>query len=666
MFDIRKDLKNYTLMIVDDEFENIKPLVQILETKFKEVFTAENGEIGVEVYKKHKPDLIMTDIRMPVMDGLDMSEEIKKIDPTVPIVVASAFSDTDFLMKSIELGICQYVVKPLELKKIYQVFEHCIKNKFLENELELKNRELLKNNKKLTEYINAIELSSIMCRTNKERNITGVNQAFTDYLGYTEEDLIGKKCSEIRNIESDAEEEMIFQDIEKQGFFKALSEDIRKDGEAVFSNLTVIPILDDNEEVEEYLGIRQDITEIVNSIYYDSLTNYPNRVALSRDIARSENNVLGFFNIDSFKEINDFYGNETGDFILKTVIEFIGNDIEKKNLGRVYKLSGDEFAVLYSDMEEEKALNMLKQIQKNLEGRTFDHGDYQIELSFTVGASVQKEDIIVKADMALKYAKENKKPFAVYRDISDIRKKYEENIYWTKKLKNALETGAIVPHFQPIVDAKSKEHRKYECLVRMVDGDEVISPFYFLKVAYKTKMSKELTRQMIEKSFEYFKDNGHEFSINLAFSDLIDDETTEYLCKKIDEYQIGNKLIVELLESEEVEIYEKLESFVKTVKAKGARVAIDDFGSGYSNFTHLINLDIDIIKIDGEIVRRIDVDDSSYKIVQTIVNFAKDLGVEVVAEFVSSEAIYDKLAVLDIDFIQGYYTGKPAPSINPQ
>jgi EAL domain-containing protein (putative c-di-GMP-specific phosphodiesterase class I) len=106
-----------------------------------------------------------------------------------------------------------------------------------------------------------------------------------------------------------------------------------------------------------------------------------------------------------------------------------------------------------------------------------------------------------------------------------------------------------------------------------------------------------------------------------------------------------------------------LETFVKTIKSKGGKIAIDDFGSGYSNFMHIINLDIDILKIDGSIVKRINDDEDSYKIVQTIVNFARNLNIKVVAEFVFNEEIYIKVKELGIDYTQGYHIGEPKPDL---
>ncbi|MCV6608762.1 MAG: EAL domain-containing protein [Campylobacterales bacterium] len=663
MFDIKKDLQNYTLMIVDDEMENIKPLAKILDTKFKEVYTAKDGQEGIFVFKEKNPDIIMTDIRMPVMDGLDMAEEIKEINPNVPIIVASAFSDTNFLLRAIEIGICQYVVKPLELKKIYNAFEHCIKHKFLEDRLELRNLELQRNNKKLTEYIQAVELSSIVCRTDKYRNIKYVNQEFLDYLGYTQEELQGKHCKDIKLNEEDNFHQKLLGKIEEQGFFKGLSEDVRKDGELVYSNVTVVPLLDDSGQIEEFLGIRHDITEIINKIYYDPLTGYLNRVALARDLARGKDRVLVFFNIDDFKEINDLYGNDFGDYILRAVVSALDKEVEKFNTAKVYKLSGDEFGVLYDGVDEKTALENAKEVQKNLEKKTFSYNDYHIELSLTIGATVQEEETMIKADMALKHAKSNKKSFALYREIPDDREKFEENIFWTKKLKDAIENDKLVPFFQPIENTSKNCTEKYECLVRLVDGEEIISPYKFLDIAYKTKMSKDLTKIMIEKSFKHFQDKEYEFSINLAFSDLLEDDIVEFLSSKIDEYGVGEKLIIELLETEEIDFYEKLEGFVKLIKSKGGKVAIDDFGSGYSNFMHVINLDVDLLKIDGSIVKEIINDEDSYKIVKTIINFAKDLGIRVVAEYVFSKEVYDKVKDLGVDFVQGYHIGEPNPKI---
>jgi EAL domain-containing protein (putative c-di-GMP-specific phosphodiesterase class I) len=121
-----------------------------------------------------------------------------------------------------------------------------------------------------------------------------------------------------------------------------------------------------------------------------------------------------------------------------------------------------------------------------------------------------------------------------------------------------------------------------------------------------------------------------------------------------------NRVIFELLETDSFDKVGRIEEFIKEMKQLGSLIAIDDFGTGYSNFAYLMKLNVDIIKIDGSIIKNIDVDKSSEIITKTIVNFSKDLGLSTVAEFVHSNSVFNKVRDLGVDFSQGFFIGKPS------
>jgi len=264
--------------------------------------------------------------------------------------------------------------------------------------------------------------------------------------------------------------------------------------------------------------------------------------------------------------------------------------------------------------------------------------------------------------MALGFAKKNRKQFAVHDESMLISKNYEKNLSMSKTLRDAIEGDWLTPYFQPIVDVKTGEIKKYESLIRIVkpDGDE-LSPFMFLDVAKATRLYPRITRAVILKSFEIFKNRKEFFSINLSIEDILDSETSSFVINTLANYNLGNRVIFEILESEGIENYEEAAKFLYNVKNMGAKIAIDDFGSGHSNFEHLARLNVDIIKIDGSLIKNIDVNKNAEIIAQTIVSFAQKLNIESVAEFVHSKEVYDKIKEIGVDYAQGYYFGKPSP-----
>ncbi len=206
----------------------------------------------------------------------------------------------------------------------------------------------------------------------------------------------------------------------------------------------------------------------------------------------------------------------------------------------------------------------------------------------------------------------------------------------------------------------TNEIEKYETLVRIVKpSGEVLSPMEFLDVAKATRLYPHITRTMIAKAFEIFKNKKESFSVNLSVEDILDEHTRAFVLGMLGGYGISDRVIFEILESEGIENYGDVSEFLTAAKKFGVKIAIDDFGTGYSNFEHLAKLNVDIIKIDGSLIRNIDTNSNSEIIVETIVSFAKKLGMQSVAEFVHSKEVYDKIKKIGIDYAQGYLLGKP-------
>ena len=253
----------------------------------------------------------------------------------------------------------------------------------------------------------------------------------------------------------------------------------------------------------------------------------------------------------------------------------------------------------------------------------------------------------------------------MYDDTLEIAKEYENNIKWTFMLKEAISEDRIVPFYQPIINNKTKQIEKYECLCRMIGKNkDVISPFYFLEIAKKTRLYPFITRRIVTKAFDMFKSLPYQFSINLSVVDILNDETRRFLKSIISNNpDTAKRAIFEILESEGLDNFELIKTFIDEVKAYGVKIAVDDFGSGYSNFDHVISLDVDFIKIDGSMIKNIDKSRESQIITRTIVNFSKELNIKTVSEFVHSLAVFEKVLELGVDYSQGFFFGEPFPEV---
>ena len=227
-----------------------------------------------------------------------------------------------------------------------------------------------------------------------------------------------------------------------------------------------------------------------------------------------------------------------------------------------------------------------------------------------------------------------------------------------------MDFSGIVPYFQPIIDNKTNAIVKFEALSRLVDENGVIhSPYNFIPIAKTIKVYDKITMAIIDKSFEMFEKHPFDFSINLSVEDIINQEMYDYILKKLHTSGMGERVTFELLESEKVNDFSKVFHFFNEIRRYGAKVAIDDFGSGFSNFSYIIKLNPDFIKIDGSLIKEIDQDKNAQIVVETIVDFSKKLGIKTVAEFVHSSTVLSTVKQLGIDYSQGYFIDIPSPDI---
>jgi len=415
----------------------------------------------------------------------------------------------------------------------------------------------------------------------------------------------------------------------------------------------------------------------LHNLYTDSLTELPNRERLLVDLRKRRTASLILLNIDSFKEINDFYGHECGDHVIielaDALDDYLGSQPDWQQ-SRLYRMPADELAVWlpgeHSEGQLQKQINQLLEFISALR-ITWHNQDIPVNASLGAASSAQRgsedltsEALLPGANIALELARLHKNNYVIYDERHKVRESYEQNLIWANRLKGALETGRIVPFFQPIMDLKTNRIEKFECLVRLLDDQgEPISPSQFLDLAKKVRLYRSITRCMVESSMRQFADLPYTFSLNLSCEDLLDQELSDHIIATVEQNEIGSRVIFEILESEGIENYAAVRQFIDRAKALGCRIAIDDFGTGYSNFEHLLRLDVDLIKIDGSLIKQLDTNATAMTICKGIVQFAEELGMLTVAEFVHSPAILAKVRELGVTFAQGAAIGMPSASL---
>ncbi|WP_304545391.1 bifunctional diguanylate cyclase/phosphodiesterase [Sulfurimonas microaerophilic] len=517
----------------------------------------------------------------------------------------------------------------------------------------------------------AMDESSIVSKSDRTGNITYVNDNFCRITGYTRTEVLGRPHNILRHPDNP---KSLFRDlwktIEAKKVWKQTLKNKDKFGEDYWVDIVILPILDEEDNIIEYIAVRHDVTKMIEQqkqldemLNTDLLTGLGSRYKLVNDIQESTQGALAILNIDNFSQINDFYGHEVGDYVIKEFGQKMGSckcDLELQ----VYHLQGDEYVIFHPRIEPKVFSNALLALKEEISKVQIDIDGELITFNFSMSISYEpKEKLLTTADMALRIAKRHNQDIVTYHDDISLNDEYKNNIKWTKKIKEAIANDNIVPVFQPIVNNKNGKWEKYECLVRLKDNEQLISPFFFLDIAKKTKHYIEITQIMIEKSFAVFHEKDVEFSLNLTIEDILNDEIKSFICKMLQKYSIGERVVFEIVESESIENFDEVLEFIRNVKNYGCKIAIDDFGTGYSNFEYLMRLKTDYIKIDGSLIKDIDTNIDAELVVSTIVDFAKKMGIKTIAEFVENEEILLKVKELGIGYSQGYHCSKPLSTI---
>jgi PAS domain S-box-containing protein/diguanylate cyclase (GGDEF)-like protein len=520
-------------------------------------------------------------------------------------------------------------------------------------------------NNDLNQYKLILDTSAIVSKTDLQGAITYVNDEFCKASGYTREELIGKKHSIIKHPDTSKEVfKKMWETIENKNIWSSTIKNRKKNGESYYVKTVIMPLLDESEKIVEYIAARTDVTElikkdrIIQEHFVDELTGLKTRTALLHDLQIKPNSYasLILINIDRFSDINDYFGYETGDELLKVFANKLQNDHNT-----AYRISGDEFALLCEHELNDDRRDEVSSMLIDLETSEYQLFEESISIFLSCGVSYSRKSELYKlAHIALKKNRNSNEAVTYYNDNKDLEDKVKENLDVILRIKEGLKHDRFIPFFQGIVDNKTKKIVKYESLIRLkCDNGKVESPFFFLEHAKKSKLYIKLTQVMIEKTFEKFANLEYEFSINLLLQDIESPKVMKCLVDHLEKYQCGKRVVWEIVESEGIYNFDLVSQFITLVKSYGCKVAIDDFGTGYSNFSYLAKLDIDYIKIDGSLVKDIDKDLAQMATVESILHFAKKMCIKTIAEYVENEVICNILCRLGVDFSQGYYFSKP-------
>lgn len=417
------------------------------------------------------------------------------------------------------------------------------------------------------------------------------------------------------------------------------------------------------------LELSEKKLEIERRLLFDTLTGLPNKFSLETDVENMKKPKIVVVDIDDFRKMNNYFGtricNELLLYLTKLLIRLAENEGMK-----AYRLGADQFALVedgdfFIDRYEELAISLidsLKGIVIDIPRSEYDKKDL-IEMHCTIGFALEEEDTLKKAMVALEYAKSIRKDYFCYLKNIDDTVAYVEQVKRSNVIRDAIINDRIIPYYQPIFD-KDRNIIKHEALMRIKDSNEIVSPGVFLAVSKHIKRYVIMEKILIEKTFKLILESQkHTVAINLSGTDMTDGDVSAFIVEQISRFGIADRLVVEILEDENIENIDRIIKFIERVRRMGVKIALDDFGSGYSNFSNILKIKPDYIKIDGSIIKNIDENQNSRSVAAAIVAFCKQLDIKTVAEYVHSKNVFDVCVEIGIDEFQGFYLGEPTDKL---
>lgn len=415
---------------------------------------------------------------------------------------------------------------------------------------------------------------------------------------------------------------------------------------------------------------------------HDPLTALPNRRHIEAEIDRlitsctaaNQPCAILILDLDGFKYINDSRGHAVGDQVLVQVARLFRSVLRPAD--RIGRLGGDEFAALLTNATPEDAEGIVHRMLEALRCEPIMVTSGQaIRLTASVGLAFldpaepqASRDLLIEADVAMYHAKTGGRDrLALYSTADPGQADLRHRHTWVNRIQDALDHDTFVLHAQPILNLASDEVDRYELLLRMRDHDgALIMPGQFLAIAERAGMIGQIDRWVIGEACRMLREHqlaggrGH-FEVNLSGPSMGDPAILQVIEDGLASLPRPGGLIIEVTETAAITDIDRARQFAERLETLGCEFALDDFGAGYGSFYYLKHLPFDYLKLDGEFIRELTTNRADQALVKSLVQIAKELGKQTVAEFVENEETLHMLGRLGVDYAQGYHIGRPAP-----
>ena len=435
-----------------------------------------------------------------------------------------------------------------------------------------------------------------------------------------------------------------------------------------------------SKEIKQKTEALQKSNKLLKNIAnLDFLTNLNNRRSLERKLSSIvdngswENHTLMFIDLDQFKIVNDTCGHLAGDRLLTIASKQITKIIDRED-HFIARYGGDEFTILLRTSDTSFAVSLANNIRKAIYDIRFEWNDRIYQISCSIGLiplrtlEARTDSAIIAADNACYQAKMNgRNQIYISEELHHQVETRLMEMNWVQKIKEAISNNRFELYFQLIMPLHHSDKISLEALIRMIGDDgSLIMPGEFLPAAEHYNVIFELDCWVIKDIFEKLRDLDHYYdslesiAINLSGNTLSNPKFENFIDDCFKEYEIdATKICFELTETHMMMNLETAKNLLSKLQKHGCTVSLDDFGAGMSSFGYLRELPVDKIKVDGSFVQKMHESMVDYTFVESITNVAKAMNIKTIAEFVQNDRIVELLADMNVDYVQGYFIGKP-------
>jgi diguanylate cyclase (GGDEF)-like protein/PAS domain S-box-containing protein len=516
--------------------------------------------------------------------------------------------------------------------------------------------------------------------------IAFVNDGFCAMYGRTRPEIIGETPAAFAIVEQHrAIQDALLRHVFEQKPFEAEATARRKDGTEFELEIQLVPVSDAGQ-VTHWVAFLRDVTENKNQLLmlrhqamHDGLTDLPNRTLLFERLERALEQARGdsiivallLMDLDRFKEVNDTFGHHFGDVLLKQVAFRIRNQLSPDDT--VARLGGDEFAIVLPRAPDENAVAATARRILNALEQPFVVEEQVLEVGASIGIALHPKHgddaraLMRGADVAMYAAKQGNSGYSFHSLEYETRS--PDQLALVVQMRSAIEKQQFELYYQPKLHLRSGLMTRAEVLVRWNHPTRgLLVPAQFIPLSERTGVIRSMTDWILDRALQQcriWQDEGApvHLAVNISAKSLQDQALPVKVQAALDRWHIDPRFLkLEITESSIMADPAHALAIMSMLQSMGVRLSVDDFGTGFSSLTHLRQLPIDEIKIDKSFVSGMTESEADAAIVRTVIDLARNLGKQVCAEGVETEAQWNRLYEMGCDLAQGYWISRPLPA----